>query len=102
MGLPAPAVEGAGGRPFALNQFPVFLFCKTQFSNRRAKLESPLAKCVWAVKTKACRTLLVIVSLLSHNGLELKIPKFPVGYLPGDHTTLNTLGQVKVSVTTVC
>lgn len=102
MGLPAPVVEGAHGRPFAPNQFLVFLFCKTQFSNLRAKLESPLAKCVWAVKTKACRTLLVTVSLLSHSGLELKIPKFPVAYLPGDHTTLNILGQANISVTTVC
>lgn len=101
-GLPAPAVEGAHGRPFAPNQFPVFLFCKTQFSNLRADLESPLAKSLWAVRAKACRTLLVTVSLLSHSGLEQKTPKFPVAYLPGDHTTLSVLGQANMFQLLLC
>lgn len=50
-GAACPAVEGAHVRPFAPNQFPVFLFCKTRFSNVRANLELPLSKCVQAVRS---------------------------------------------------
>lgn len=67
---------------------------QSSFSARlgSANLESPLPKCMQAVRTKACKTLLVTVLLLSHWGLELKIPKFPGACHPGDHTTLNVLG----------
>lgn len=92
--MPAPLTEGAnGGCSVPPHQFPVFLFCKAQLSNLRANLESPLAKCARAVRAKACRTLLVTVSLSTHSGLELKTPKFPVASSPGDDTALDVLGR---------
>lgn len=95
--MPAPSIEGAnGGHSIPPHQFPVFLFCKAQLSNLRANLESQLEKCARAVRAKACRTLLVTVTLSTHSRLELKIPKFPVASSPGDHTTLNVLGQANM------
>lgn len=45
---------------------------------------------------------MVTVSLLSHSGLELKIPTFSVAYLPGDHTTLSVLGQANMFQLRLC
>lgn len=55
-----------------------------------------------AVRIKACETLLVTVLLLSHRGLELKIHKFPGACHPGDHTTLNVLGQANMFQLLLC